>query len=81
MKVVVEIADEDARIVQEYSKIEFPTLVQGWVSAMVEYLKEIKLATDAGVEPTLEEVQKIMKEKISNTLSMAKKIRTLRKQK
>ncbi len=79
MKVTVEIPDDDARILQEWSEIEFPILVQGWVKGMVEYMKEMKLATDAGVGLTVDEVQKIMREKIGNTLSNAKKLSALKK--
>lgn len=90
MKVTVEILDEDAQIIQKWvntdrqviqkcGEIEMSVLVQGWVTAVVDYLKEIKLAIDAGVELTTDEVQKIMKEKIANTISNAKKLSTLRK--
>jgi hypothetical protein len=79
MKVLIEISDEDTHIVEKYVQIEMPILVQTWVMSFVEYMKGIALASNAGIELTVDEVLKMQKEKIANSFSLAKKIATKRK--
>jgi len=82
MKVMVEIADEDARIVEKFMRkdhIELSKLVQVWIVNFVQYMKNIALASEAGIELTVDEVQKMQRESIVNSLASAKKIVNIRK--
>jgi len=82
MKVTVEIADEDAHIVEKFMRkdqIELSKLVQVWIVNFVQYMKDIALASEAGIELTVDEVQKMQRESIANSLASAKKIVNIRK--
>jgi len=82
MKVIVEIADEDAHIVEKFMRkdqIQLSTLVQVWIVNFVQYMKDIALASEAGIELTVDEVQKMQRESIANSLASAKKIVNIRK--
>ena len=82
MKVIVEIADEDAHIVEKFMRkdqIQLSTLVQVWIVNFVQYMKDIALASEAGIELTVDEVQKMQRKSIANSLASAKKIVNIRK--
>jgi hypothetical protein len=82
MKVTVEIADEDVCILEKFMRkdqIELSKLVQVWTVNFVQYMKDIALASEAGIELTVDEVQKMQRKSIANSLASAKKIVNIRK--